>query len=67
MIIFESIALLIFDVISKQARETEFRAISYLTSTRVVCWGIITAMTVVASGCFMMKNLKSFFLAKKLV
>ncbi|XP_063686866.1 transmembrane emp24 domain-containing protein 11-like [Bolinopsis microptera] len=48
-------------------REQEFRTVSYLTSTRVIWYGAVTALTVVSSGCFLMMNLKSFFISKKLV
>lgn len=50
-----------------QGREHEFRGISYLTSTRVVWYGALTALTVISCGCFMMKNMTSFFISKKLV
>jgi len=48
-------------------REQEFREISYLTGTRVIWYAALTALTVISSGCFLMMNMKSFFLAKKLV
>ncbi|XP_063686890.1 transmembrane emp24 domain-containing protein eca-like [Bolinopsis microptera] len=48
-------------------REQEFRELSYLTSTRVIWYGALTALTVITTGCFLMMNMKSFFLAKKLV
>ncbi|KAL5262192.1 hypothetical protein ACHWQZ_G007786 [Mnemiopsis leidyi] len=48
-------------------REQQFRTVSYLTSTRVVWYGAITALTVISTGCFLMMNMKSFFISKKLV
>lgn len=48
-------------------RELEFRATSYLTSSRVLWYAVLTSLTAIGSGCFMVLNMKSFFLKKKLV
>eukprot|EP00116_Pleurobrachia_bachei_P005658 sb/3465920/ len=38
-------------------REQEFRSISWLTANRVIWFGALTALTVIACGCFMVQNL----------
>ncbi|KAM7533221.1 hypothetical protein Aperf_G00000126774 [Anoplocephala perfoliata] len=63
----DQVAMLSKDQDFQRAREEYFRRLSESINSRVTWWAIIQVILLILTGFFQMRNLRSFFLAKKLV
>ncbi|VDL60786.1 unnamed protein product [Hymenolepis diminuta] len=63
----DQVAMLAKDQDFQRAREEYFRRLSESINSRVTLWSIVQVVLLVLTGVFQMRNLRSFFLAKKLV
>ncbi|KAL5970313.1 Transmembrane emp24 domain-containing protein 4 [Taenia solium] len=63
----EQVATLAKDQDFQRAREEYFRRLSESINNRVTWWSIAQVLLLCLTGFFQMRNLRSFFLAKKLV
>nr|CDS28640.2 hypothetical transcript [Hymenolepis microstoma] len=63
----DQVAMLAKDQDFQRAREEYFRRLSESINSRVTWWSIIQVILLILTGVFQMRNLRSFFLAKKLV
>uniref|UniRef100_A0A5K3F2L2 GOLD domain-containing protein n=1 Tax=Mesocestoides corti TaxID=53468 RepID=A0A5K3F2L2_MESCO len=63
----DQVAMLSKDQDFQRAREEYFRRLSESINNRVTWWSFAQVLLLVFTGFFQMRNLRSFFLAKKLV
>ncbi|EUB59468.1 Transmembrane emp24 domain-containing protein 4 [Echinococcus granulosus] len=63
----EQVATLAKDQDFQRAREEYFRRLSESINNRVTWWSVAQVLLLFLTGFFQMRNLRSFFLAKKLV
>ncbi|VDM31703.1 unnamed protein product [Hydatigera taeniaeformis] len=63
----EQVATLAKDQDFQRAREEYFRRLSESINNRVTWWSVAQVLLLCLTGFFQMRNLRSFFLAKKLV
>ncbi|VDO07143.1 unnamed protein product [Rodentolepis nana] len=63
----DQVAMLAKDQDFQRAKEEYFRRISESINSRVTWWSIVQVILLILTGIFQMRNLRSFFLAKKLV
>ncbi|KAL3312387.1 Transmembrane emp24 domain-containing protein 4 [Cichlidogyrus casuarinus] len=63
----DQVEMITKDQTFQRIREEKFRALSVSTNNRVTFWSIAQGLLLVLIGVWQMRNLKSFFQAKKLV